>query len=72
VIDLSLIPDGGVGWLDASGPASHLVLSTRVRLARNLSGRIFTSRNTDRDRELVLRDVEAAAQETTVLRRVTW
>ena len=69
MIDLSLIPDGGVGWLDASGPASHLVLSTRVRLARNLSGRIFTSRNTDRDRELVLRDVEAAAQETTVLRR---
>ena len=58
MIDLSLIPDGGVGWLDASGPASHLVLSTRVRLARNLSGRIFTSRNTDRDRELVLRDVE--------------
>ena len=23
MIDLSLVPDGGVGWLDASGPASH-------------------------------------------------
>ena len=32
MIDLSLVPDGGVGWLDASGPASHMVLSTRVRL----------------------------------------
>jgi len=69
MIDLSLVPDGGVGWLDASGPASHMVLSTRVRLARNLAGRIFTSRNTDRDRELVLRDLEGAAADTPVLKQ---
>ena len=24
MIDLSLLTDGGVGWLDASGPSSHL------------------------------------------------
>ena len=45
MIDLSLLPDGGVGWLDASGPASHLVLSTRIRLARNLADHVFQGRN---------------------------
>lgn len=68
MIDLSLIPDGGVGWLDASGPSSHMVLSTRVRLARNLAGRTFTSRNSERDRDQVLRDVEAAAAASSTLR----
>ena len=33
VIDLTLLADGGIGWIDASGPASPLVLSTRIRLA---------------------------------------
>ena len=32
-LDLSLFPDGGVGWLDASGEHSDIVLSTRIRLA---------------------------------------
>jgi len=32
-MDLTLLPDGGMTWLDASGPESHIVLSTRVRLA---------------------------------------
>ena len=30
-VDLSLLPDGGVGWLDASGRHSDIVLSTRIR-----------------------------------------
>jgi protein arginine kinase len=68
VIDLSLIPDGGVAWLDASGPSSHLVLSTRVRLARNLAGCMFTSRNSERDREAVLKTVESAASASPALR----
>jgi protein arginine kinase len=69
MIDLTLIPDGGVGWLDASGPSSHLVLSTRVRLARNLAGHPYASRNSDVERETVLSLVEAAAAETATLRR---
>ena len=36
MIDSRLLPDGGMAWLEASGPGSHLVVSTRVRLARNL------------------------------------
>ncbi len=43
-LDLSLIPDGGVSWLDASGPDGNIVLSTRVRLARNVQGRPFAGR----------------------------
>lgn len=69
MIDLSLLTDGGVGWLDASGPASHLVLSTRIRLARNLAGHVFQSRNTESDRERILELVRQAARSSVMLRR---
>jgi protein arginine kinase len=69
MIDLSLLTDGGVGWLDASGPESHLVLSTRIRLARNLAGHLFQTRNTDSERERVLELVQRAARESVLLRR---
>ena len=71
MIDLSLLTDGGVGWLDASGPASHLVLSTRIRLARNLAGHVFQGRNSETDREEILGSVEGAARESVLLRRAT-
>lgn len=64
MIDLSLVTDGGVGWLDASGPEHHLVLSTRVRLARNLAGRPFPGRSTDAQRDQVLEEVLGAAAGT--------
>ena len=41
MLDLSLLPDGGVGWLDASGSNPDIVISTRIRLARNLEGYAF-------------------------------
>ena len=69
MIDLSLLTDGGMGWLDASGPANHLVLSTRVRLARNLVGHPFLGHNSDAERESILREVEGAARDTVLLRR---
>ncbi|HXI21676.1 MAG TPA: protein arginine kinase [Gemmatimonadales bacterium] len=69
MIDLSLLPDGGMAWLDASGPRSDLVLSTRIRLARNLATRPFTIRASQTDREAVLGDVLAAARETVSLRK---
>ena len=53
-IDLSLLPDGGVGWLDASGKHSDIVLSTRIRLARNVEGYAFTARARDGERLRVL------------------
>jgi protein arginine kinase len=68
MIDLSLLADGGLGWLDASGPASHLVLSTRVRLARNLHNQVFGSRNAVDDREGILQSVTDAGRGGVLMR----
>ncbi|HSR14981.1 MAG TPA: protein arginine kinase [Gemmatimonadales bacterium] len=64
MIDFSLISDGGLGWLEASGPESHLVLSTRIRLARNLAGHPFPIRSGEAEREAVLAAVGEAAGAT--------
>lgn len=69
MIDLSLLPDGGMAWLEASGPGSHLVVSTRVRLARNLQRHRFTTRNEPPERDAILREVEQAAAGTAGLGR---
>jgi protein arginine kinase len=61
MIDLSLLPDGGMAWLEASGPGSHLVVSTRVRLARNLARHRFITRTDPAERDAILAEVEAAA-----------
>ena len=61
MIDLSLLPDGGMTWLDASGPRADVVLSTRIRLARNIEGQSFSQRARDDDRLAVLERVENAA-----------
>src|SRR5207248_10117571 len=59
-IDLSLLPDGGVGWLDASGKHADIVLSTRIRLARNVEGYAFSARARDGERLRVLAQVREA------------
>jgi protein arginine kinase len=59
-VDLSLIPDGGVGWLDASGQHADIVLSTRIRLARNVENFAFTGRARDGERLRVLTQVREA------------
>src|SRR5256885_16483408 len=72
MMDLSLLPDGGMSWLDASGPAAALVLSTRIRLARNLQGYPFGQRARDGDRAAVLARVTEAAQASDHLRSATF
>ena len=59
--ELTTIPDFGLSWLDASGPSSEIVLSTRIRLARNLQGHAFGPRSRVNDREAVLNRVRSAA-----------
>ena len=61
-LDLSLLPDGGVGWLDASGDHADIVISTRIRLARNVEGYAFTPKARDGERLRVLSQVREAAQ----------
>ena len=52
--DFTTIPDYGLSWLEASGDHADIVLSTRVRLARNLQGHAFGPRARVNDREAVL------------------
>ena len=50
-----------VPWLDA-GPGHEIVVSTRVRLARNLSGHAFPGRAADASAAAVLAEVLAASE----------
>jgi len=64
VIDVSSLADFGLGWLEASGPHADIVLSTRVRLARNLQGHAFSPRIRDADfRQLYPENLIAAIGE---------
>jgi protein arginine kinase len=56
------LPDDGLPWLDASGPENAMVVSTRVRLARNLAAVPFWGHNSAEDRENVVRTVSEAAR----------
>ena len=49
-------------WLDGSGPHAELVVSTRVRLARNLANVPFTHRAREEPLHGVLSNVASAAQ----------
>jgi protein arginine kinase len=51
-------------WLDGSGPHADLVVSTRVRLARNLANVPFTHRARDEQLQGVLTGVGSAADRT--------
>jgi protein arginine kinase len=65
--DLATIPDYGLGWLDASGPESDIVLSTRVRVARNLQGNAFGPRARVNDREAVLGRLQSTVEKSEIL-----
>jgi protein arginine kinase len=58
--ELTPIPDQGLSWLEASGDHSDIILSTRVRLARNLQGQAFGPRARVNDREAVLKRFRGA------------
>ncbi|MEO0049946.1 MAG: protein arginine kinase [candidate division WOR-3 bacterium] len=56
-------------WLSATGPESDVVISTRVRFARNLADVPFPIRMKPEDQELVLDTVRWALKETGFLNR---
>ena len=57
----------GLDWLTAEGPHSDIVLSTRVRLARNLQGYAYGPRARVNDREAVLQSVTRSTAEVGTL-----
>ncbi len=65
-LDAPLV-DQGLGWIVGDGDEGEIVLSTRVRIARNLQGFAFPGRATAEDRALILERVRAAAEQSTSL-----
>ena len=65
--DLSAYPGCGLDWLDAVGEDADIVLSTRVRLARNLQGHRFVSRADAAERASILHRYLEAASESAML-----
>jgi protein arginine kinase len=61
MLDVTALSDFGLGWLEGSGPHADIVLSTRVRLARNLQGHAFSPRIRNAERESILEQVRRAA-----------
>ena len=61
------ISDGGLEWLDADGPDAEVVLSTRVRLARNLENHRFGVRADDAERQAILDAARTAANQASAM-----
>ena len=59
-LDLALLPDGGVPWLVSTGEHADIVLSSRIRLARNIAGFNFSARERDGERLRILAQVRDA------------
>ena len=65
--ETGMIRDSGLGWLDASGEYAEIVLSTRIRLARNVQGFAFGPRARVNDRVAVLSRVRELCGRTAAL-----
>ncbi len=66
-LDLSLLPDSGGAWLDGSGEQPGIVLSSRVRLARNVAGYAFPPRARDGERLRLLSQIRDAVPSVPML-----
>jgi protein arginine kinase len=69
--DPHALADFGMAWLDGSGPSADIILSTRVRLARNLQGHAFSTRIRDAERERILDQVRRAAEHSSIKGGIT-
>ncbi len=59
-------------WLDGGGADSDSVISSRVRLARNLAGHTFAHRATQEELEKILSEVRSALEQSATLRTGTF
>lgn len=64
---IATVRDDGMQWMDADGPFADIVLSTRIRLARNLREFRFGVRSDAVERRDILNRARDAATETGVL-----
>ena len=61
------IKDEKSAWLEATGQNSDIVLSSRVRLARNLKGYLYSSRISQEDEEQIRQEVLAVLDREKVI-----
>ena len=66
--EIAKLEDMLCGWLDGSGPASDIIISSRVRLARNLQNYKFPSMAGQEQLKEVRKKIEEAAKLTTSLK----
>jgi protein arginine kinase len=59
------------GWLRGAGPENEIVISTRLRLARNISGFSFSNRLAAKDRTELIQRVEETIQKSPLLQKNT-
>lgn len=59
---LDKLPQGGVAWLRGDGDHSDIVLSTRVRVARNIEGYAFGGKSKNTERLQILEQTQRALQ----------
>ena len=55
-------------WLRGTGPSAHIVMSSRIRLARNLANANFTNKAVKKDLETVFATVEKAVGKITLFK----
>ncbi len=58
-------------WLRGTGPSANIVMSSRIRLARNLASLPFPSRSTKKDLENTLESMEKAIKHVPFLKGAT-
>lgn len=58
-------------WLRGTGPSANIVMSSRIRLARNLANCPFPSRSTKKELETTLNSVEQALKHISFLKGAT-
>ena len=61
------IEDQGFAWIEEDGPDCEIVVSSRVRLARNIQGYSFSSHATGAEREAMFEQARAAVAASGVL-----
>jgi len=57
-VDLAQVLEDGLSWLEDEGSFGHIVLSTRIRLARNVAGRLFTDKIKANEERIIHKKVE--------------
>jgi protein arginine kinase len=68
-VDLSDFDSVGGEWLRGDGPDADVVMSSRVRLARNLAGFAFSARATEEQRQEIVGRVRTASEGLALGRR---